>query len=353
MTTATLSPSDIRVPLVTDAGISADWRRAVDALGESRLAHAPEWFTVIRKAYGHDPLYLGAGDGYGGHGVLPAFIVRRPLLGTVVSSMPFLDGGGPCSSSVALGEGLVAQLIEEARTIGADMVELRCLERLGIAAEPMKHKVNLTLPLLADHERQWRQFDGSVRNQVRKAERSGLSVAFVGAEKLDDFYAIFATRMRELGSPVHARRFFAAIFDAFGGRARLALVRKDSTPIGGLIAIAFKDVLAVPWASCLRRYDTLCPSMLLYWETIRTGCGEGFRRFDFGRSSPGSGTYRFKRQWGAEEEPIFWYTIPIRRGGGESLSSGRRAALLAGAWRHLPLAVTRTLGPQIRKYLIQ
>jgi serine/alanine adding enzyme len=352
MTTA-LNRSDVRVFRAADPDIAGMWGRAVDGLDESHLAHAAEWFTVIRNAYGHEPLYLSAEDGEGRRGVLPAFIVRRPVAGTVVSSMPFLDSGGPCSSSGALADALVANLIEEARGVGADVVELRCRQRLGIAAEPMEHKVNLILPLPPDAGRLWQQLDGRVRNQIRKAQRSGLSLEFGGAEKLADFYAIFATRMRELGSPVHARRFFSHVFQAFGGQARLGLVRKGTTPVGALMALAFKDALVVPWASCLRQYLTLCPNMLLYWETIRAGCVEGFRQFDFGRSSRGSGTYRFKRQWGAREEPLFWYTIPLGRRSPPRPSAPRRAAFLTGSWRHLPLAVTRRLGPHIRKYLTQ
>jgi hypothetical protein len=92
--------------------------------------------------------------------------------------------------------------------------------------------------------------------------------------------------------------------------------------------------------------------MLLYWETMRAACEEGFRTFDFGRSSRGSGTYRFKRQWGAQEEPLYWYTIPsVRRPGAPPRAD--RAAFLAASWRRLPLAVTRSLGPHIRKYLTQ
>jgi FemAB-related protein (PEP-CTERM system-associated) len=212
--------------------------------------------------------------------------------------------------------------------------------------------VNLRLALPADAGRLWERFDGSVRNQIRKAQRGGLSVTFGGAEQLDAFYAIFATRMRELGSPVHARRLFTAIFAAFGRLARVALVRKGGLPVGGLIALAFKDVLTVPWASCESAYRSLCPNMLLYWETMRAACEEGFRTFDFGRSSRGSGTYRFKRQWGAQEEPLYWYTIPsVRRPGAPPRAD--RAAFLAASWRRLPLAVTRSLGPHIRKYLTQ
>src|SRR3989475_11277499 len=129
--------------------------------------------------------------------------------------------------------------------------------------------------------------------------------------------------------------------------------RKGGTPVGGLVALAFKDRLAVPWASCLKEYLSLCPNMLLYWEVLRTACVEGFRTFDFGRSSRHSGTYRFKRQWGAREEPLFWYTIPITRRRGLPEASPHTGVLLAKVWQRLPLAVTRGLGPRIRKYLTQ
>jgi FemAB-related protein (PEP-CTERM system-associated) len=336
------------------AEIAGAWGQAVGDLGGTHLGHAAEWFTVIRQAYGHEALYLSAEDVDGRPGILPAFVVRRPLGGTVVSSMPFLDGGGPCSASDPLADVLLARLTEEARKLGADAVELRCSKRLRLDSEPLENKVNLVLSLPGEAGRLWQQLDGGVRNQIRKAERSGLSVELAGAERLDDFYGIFTTRMRELGSPVHARRFFGDVFHAFGERARLVLVRKGATPIGGLIALAFKDALVVPWASCLRQYLTLCPNMLLYWETIRAGCAEGFQRFEFGRSSRGSGTYRFKRQWGAREEPLFWYTIPLgTRRPRARAGAARHAALLTGSWRRLPLAITRRLGPHIRKYLTQ
>jgi FemAB-related protein (PEP-CTERM system-associated) len=330
------------------------WSGLVNQLGDARLAHAPEWLAAVRHPYGHEPLYLMAEDGAGHGGVLPAFVVRRPWFGTVVASMPFLDTGGPCASSAGLADSLVERLMVEAREIGATSVELRCSQRLNLPTPPLEHKVTLTRALSPDADRLWRQLDGSVRNQIRKAERSGLTVEFGGGEKLDEFYAIFATRMRELGSPVHGQPFFSAVVDAFGNRARVALVRKGTTPIGGLIALAFKDVLAVPWAACLSEFFAMCPNMLLYWETIRQGCADGFGCLDFGRSTRGAGTYHFKRQWGSREEPLFWYSIPIDgRLGRPVPSDGRSAAVLAESWRHLPIAVTRYLGPRIRRYLTQ
>ena len=96
----------------------------------SHLAHAAEWFTIIPTAYGHDPLYLHGEDAGGRRGTLPAFIVRRPMGGTIVSSMPFLDGGGPCSSSVALEHALVTRLLEEASRLEIDREEAEAITTL-------------------------------------------------------------------------------------------------------------------------------------------------------------------------------------------------------------------------------
>jgi serine/alanine adding enzyme len=340
-------------PVASTVDARRTWTWAVDRLPHARLAHAVEWSAAIQRAYGHEPLYLSAGDGEKEYGLLPAFVVRRPLVGTVVTSMPFLDGGGPCSTSPDLSRLLVEQLIAEARRRGAKFVDIRCAELLPTRDDAADNKVNMRLALPEQSDLLWKRFDKSVRNQIRKAERSGLSVEFGGHETLAAFYEIFAERMHDLGSPVHDRRFFRAILESFGSRARVALVKKGQTTIGGLIALAFGGDLTVSWAACSRAHFALCPNMLLYWETIRTACAAGFTRFDFGRSTRQSGTYQFKRQWGAQEEPLFWYRIPVAADVAPPSSDGSSGALVTRVWRRLPSTVTRRVGPRIRRYLIQ
>jgi len=351
VTIVNASAADIRA---TDRP-GPSWRDAVARSRQAHLGHAPEWCTVIARAYGHEPLYLSATADDGSTGVLPAFVVRRPLFGAVVTSMPFLDSGGPCSTSPTLDALLVDRLVEEARQRGAQLVELRCSNRLSIEAKPLETKVNMTLRL-SDADALWRRFDKTVRNQVRKAERSGLTVVDGDTGSLTSFYDTFVERMRDLGSPVHALDFLRQVFDAFGSRARLMLVKKDRATIGGLVGLAFNDRFVVPWATSRKEYFALCPNMLLYWEAIRRACADGFTRFEFGRSTRLSGTYLFKRQWGAEEEPLFWYRMAIaaRRTASPSPSPHRTGGdLLARMWQHLPLAFTRQVGPHVRKYLIQ
>ena len=330
-----------------------EWDAVVRQSAHAHLGGAPQWFTVIGQAYGHQPVYLRGEDGEGNPAVLPAFFIRRRLLGTVMASMPFLDAGGPCGTPPLTG-GLIDCLTAEARTLQAGRLELRCTRPVELPVRPFLEKVSLVLPLPPDPDRLWRGLDPKVRNQTRKAERSGLSVEVGGLEYLDAFYQVFATNMRDLGSPVHGKTFFRAILESFGQAARVVLVRKDTVPVGGLLSVQFKDTVFVPWASSLRAYASLCPNMLLYWESLRRACKDGFARFDFGRSTRGSGTYRFKRQWGAAEVQLYWYSVPI---GGRSVAhvSGNESAwtLLSQIWQRLPLSVSLVLGPRIRRYLTQ
>ena len=194
------------------------WLGLVAETEHANLAHAPEWFGAIQNAYGHTPVYLQAEDADGQLAVLPAFLVRSRIFGTVVASMPFLDGGGPCGAAGDLAQIAVHSLIEEATRLGAGSVELRSTVKITHPVPALEDKMNLVLPLPGDDGALWSRLDARVRNQVRKAERSGLSVEFGNREALDAFYDVFAVNMRDLGSPVHGYAFFAAILDAFGDR---------------------------------------------------------------------------------------------------------------------------------------
>ena len=330
------------------------WLEALDSNPAANLAHAREWFTVISAAYSHTPFYLRAEDSSTHVGILPAFLIRKPLLGPIVTSMPFLDAGGPCGGSGRMADALVDHLVAEAQRQGANQVELRCISPINQPFEASLEKVTLVLPLPSHPDPLWRGLDPKVRNQIRKAERGGLTVEVGGIEMLEEFYRVFAINMRDLGSPVHAKGFFRTILETFGKSAQVVLAKKDEITLGGLISLVFKDTMYVPWASSLREYAPLCPNMLLYWDTLRRASTGGLSRFDFGRSTRGSGTYRFKRQWGAEEAQLFWYTIPL---GGQRTPTispdDGKGLVVRRLWSRLPVGISRVLGPRIRRYLTQ
>ncbi len=77
----------------------------------------------------------------------------------------------------------------------------------------------------------WDDLDRKVRNQIRKAEKSGLVVERGGEQLLADFYAVFARNMRDLGTPVYSRRLFEEVLRTFPDRAQLHIVRLNGRPV--------------------------------------------------------------------------------------------------------------------------
>jgi hypothetical protein len=88
--------------------------------------------------------------------------------------------------------------------------------------------------------------------------------------------------------------------------------------------------------------------MLLYGEAIRFGIRHGFKEFDFGRSTPGEGTYRFKEQWGARPVPLAWEYWIAGAGKLPDMSpKNPKYKLPIRIWKRLPVSIATWLGPSI------
>lgn len=195
----------------------------------------------------------------------------------------------------------------------------------------------------------WKGLDAKVRNQVRKAEKSGVTVRWGREERLDEFYQVFCVNMRDLGSPTHAKAFFAAVLKHFPG-ASIGTAHREGKCIGGLFRILWKDELVIPWASTLKEERIHCPNNALYWEAIRFAFEQDCARVDFGRSTRDEGTYRFKQQWQARESNLYRYQFDDK---GHFLEqtwhvSQGKLGWTRNVWAKLPLRLANALGPMLR-----
>jgi FemAB-related protein (PEP-CTERM system-associated) len=309
----------------------------------------PAWLDVIHRAFGHDTRYLTAESAGDICGVLPLVLFNSRLFGRFSVSIPFVNYGGVLSDSAAAARALLAHAIDETRRAGGTHVELRhCGEQLFPELTARRHKVAMELALERAPELQWDALDRKVRNQIRKAEKSGLTTDSGGTELLAAFYDVFAHNMRDLGTPVYGIRFFQEVLTEFGACARVFCVSHRGQPAAASIVVWRGSRIEVPWASAIRTFNPLCANVLLYWKMLQFATERGFTTFDFGRSTPNEGTFLFKRQWGAVPRPLVWeyWTAP-----GHSLPdlnpANPKFHLAVRAWQRLPLAVATAIGPRI------
>jgi hypothetical protein len=133
------------------------------------------------------------------------------------------------------------------------------------------------------------------------------------------------------------------------------LVRHEGKVVGAGWVLLCAGKAVIPWASSLADYNRLAPFMLLYCAIQSHLCALGIREFDFGRSTFGEGTYKFKEQWGALPHALAWQEwkagaeLPVAESGASRAGSLR--PLIEKAWSKLPLSVANQLGPRLRRYI--
>jgi FemAB-related protein (PEP-CTERM system-associated) len=332
------------VDLATDDDADV-WDRFVRSHPDASGYHVWAWRRVFKHALGHDSFYLIARDQATVVGALPLVHIKSPIFGRTLTSLAFLNYGGVVANSAAVAAELVTAARSLAKRLRCHHVELRHSARRLPQLPCRQHKVAMQLKLEAG---MWERLDRKVRNQIRKAQKSGLTVEEGESRLLDEFYEVFARNMRDLGTPVYSPRLFAEVLDAFPDRARLRVVRLGAKPIAAGLSYRTGTTIEVPWASSIRDFNHICPNHLLYWSVIEGAVADGCEVLDFGRSTPNEGTYKFKEQWGAQPVPLYWEYVLTD---GNTLPNigptNPKFHLMIEAWKKLPLKVATTLGPHV------
>jgi FemAB-related protein (PEP-CTERM system-associated) len=329
---------------VSEAGDRAEWDQFVANRADASGYHSWAWRDVFERSFGHRSIYLAARRDGHIEGVLPLVYINSFVFGRSLTSMPFLNYGGVVADSDEVAQRLVDEAARIARGFGCH-VELRHVARRFDQLPYKQHKVAMVLPLAAGL---WDRLDRKVRNQIRKAEKSGLTVTRGGADLLPEFYAVFARNMRDLGTPVYTRRLFQEVLAAFPDRAHIVVVRLGDQPIAAGLTYRTRNSIEIPWASSIREHNPLCPNHLLYWHALDTAVNEGCVTFDFGRSTPHEGTYKFKEQWGATPVPLHWEYL-LRDGDRlpDHSPKNPKFSVAIAAWKRLPLWLANAIGPHI------
>ncbi len=268
------------------------------------------WKTAVEKSYGFKGKYLMGLKGNKIVGVLPSIYLKPPIMPGRLVSLPYCDAGGPLTDNSSVDKFLLEQLYVNAAICSKKVPEVRAVAEMAQLPKELTvnhKKVRMLLDLPNSSEALLASFKAKVRSQVKKPIKDGLTIQIGCVNLLDEFYKIFCTNMRDLGSPVHTKKWFKTILQEYKNRSQVFVVRMpDNTPAATGIILCHTNTISVPWASSLRQYNRWNPNMLLYWGFLKFASDNGYRTFDFGRSTPDQGTYRFKKQWGARPEFLHW-----------------------------------------------
>jgi hypothetical protein len=297
-------------------------------------AYLFDWKQVLIKL-GKTPIWLIAEDGNGVViGCLPLVISKNIFFSRAVST--FSDGathGGPIASDPDVHEALLeaAQnvflernitwaLITPDPTQGQITEVQRLLRTKGYEEKSPngsdENRSHIYQIQLRDFASVWTEtMGGNVRNQTRKAIKSGVTVRSVPVEEFSKpYFQIQRQVWKRLGNPCPQYNRFEVAMEVMNPFARMYLAEYEGRIVGALYCYYASNVCFLRGAVAISEYASLCINNLLYTTSIEDACNNGMLLYDMGSSPPPnrSGHHRWKMQYGGIPFPLTYYRKILR-----------------------------------------
>ncbi len=325
----------------------AKWDEFVLAEGGT-FFHRAGWRDVITKAMNHPCYYLFAEVEGRITGILPLAHVKSALFGNALVSTGFCVGGGPFARSDEAFRALNEAAQELAVELGVDHIEYR-----GVAMDGENwHQKS---DLYANFSRDMDESEDDCLKQIPRKQRAVVRKALKNEElevtideEVDDFFKLYATSVRNLGTPVFSRKLFQTLMDEFGNDCEILTIRHNGKAVSSVMSFYHGPAVMPYYTGSLADARRLGSNDLMYWKVMRRAIEKGFRVFDFGRSKTGTGPYSFKKNWGFTPEPTTHsFYLPKGDDIPEVNPNNPKYALMIKTWKKLPLPVANFLGPMI------
>jgi FemAB-related protein (PEP-CTERM system-associated) len=332
------------------------WDAYVAAHPAATPFHSRMWCEAVTAATGHRCHLVAARDATGAlTGILPLHHVRSALFGQALVATGFAVDGGILADDDAVAATLADGAADVARSLGVPSVELRG-GVLPMAEGWMREDgvyAGFERDLAADDAAELLAIPRKQRAEVRKVLESGLTVT-TGRDAAErrDHYRVYATSVRNLGTPVFPKRLFDAVLDGFGDDADILTVRENGRAVASVLSLYWRGAVMPYWGGGLAEARALRANELMYYALMRHAHAKGCTRFDFGRSKVGTGPFAYKKNWGFEPRPLVYarWLAPGETPRDTNPTSAKYR-LQVDLWKKMPLWAANRIGPLIARGL--
>ncbi|PPD35091.1 MAG: peptidoglycan bridge formation protein FemAB [Methylomonas sp.] len=330
-----------------------DYQRWDQFVRESDVAtffHLSAWQQVIQQAFSHKTYYVFTEHEGRISGILPLVHINSLLFGNTLISNAFCVYGGIVASNVEAFEALrnYAQLL--ARELDVDCLEMRNRQQQHLDWPHKQLYVIFRKELDADHEKNMAAIPRKQRAMVRAGIKAGLSS--VVESSIDRFYQAYSESVRNLGTPVFPKRFFQVLKQVFADDCEILIIEHEGRLVAGVMSFYYKDEVLPYYGGGNDLARDLKGNDFMYWEVMRRAVDRGCKVFDYGRSKEGTGSYRFKKHWGFEPQPLYYEIDLVNAKQIPEINPlNPKYQIFIAAWKRLPLSVSHIVGPWLAKDL--
>jgi FemAB-related protein (PEP-CTERM system-associated) len=340
-------------PLRVRAAVDGDcvrWDGFVAQRSDGTFFHQYGWRRVVETGLGHKTWFLLAERGDTVEGVLPLAELRTLFFGHRLISLPGCVYGGVIAASEPARRLLIQEACMLAERLRVDAMEMR--NRTVQVPEWARSELYVTFrkEISGDPDVNMKAIPRKQRAMVRKGIDAGLKSRLV--DGVDEFYPIYATSVRNLGTPVFPKGFFRTLWQEFRASGEVAVISHGTTDIAAVMSFYYRNEVLPYFAGSLDAARMLKGNDFMYWDLMCRAAAKGVRVFDYGRSKQGSGAFDFKKNWGFHPEALAYEYFLVRAKAVPAINpSNPKYRFFIDAWKHLPLPVANAIGPFLARNL--
>ena len=184
------------------------------------------------------------------------------------------------------------------------------------------------------------------RAMVRKGQQNGLQTR--QDDDARDLYQMYSESLRNLGTPVFARRYLRILLQVFGSDAEVLTVMREGAPVSSVLSFRFRNQILPYYGGGTSAARGVAANDFMYWQVMEHAREQGLSVFDFGRSKRDTGSFDFKKNWGFEPQPLHYeYFMVAARELPDLSPKNPKYDRLIRLWRRLPVGLTRIVGPWV------
>ena len=196
----------------------------------------------------------------------------------------------------------------------------------------------------------------SVRRIINLTKKKSLELELVKSQDgLREFYLLFCLTRKRLGLPPIPYRFFRYQWKYLYPQNYLSILlcRYKKKAIGGLLILKFNKLISLEYSGENIEYRRIHPIHFLYWQAIKIGRREGYKKISFGRTSKHNrGLIAFKNNWGTRsvcQSDLYQTSLNIKTFYKDETSLQYK--LIKGTTQKVPMFLAKILGQFCYRHL--
>ena len=326
------------------------WDGYVNQHSEATFFHLYGWKQALSKSFRHKCYYLYAYRGEKIVGVLPLGHIKSLLFGNALISTPFAVYGGVLSDNNEIKQLLTDEACRLAEELKVDHLEIRNTEQQYPDWPNKELYVYFKKELSDNDEDNLKAIPRKQRAMVRKGIKEGLEYDI--SKNIDNFYQAYSESVRNLGTPVFAKKFFTSLIDVFDDQVDVLTVTKENHLVASVLSFYYKNEVLPYYGGGTSAARALKGNDFMYWALMQHSVKQGMTSFDYGRSKEGTGSYSFKKNWGFEPKPLFYEFYLVKAKSIPDINPlNPKYQRFISIWQKLPLKLSQMLGPILSRDL--